>query len=178
MLQALCSLSFPDAKKDIISAWEGTVLNLIHCYGIDYCFDGNKFVAFKDKNSNQEYGLGRISSQDKVREITLFSLLQYGLDEDEAIRLSEKADILFFGEVDEHIDDCGERYLLVLRAPNGFELNTEDEDGDLYSDPIFSNQLYLFNESLPHSVTRYSFMESKKDDREKDFCIAINIPTT
>lgn len=178
MIKHINSIDFNEKIKHLVSTWEQDVFDLIEKKGLDYCFDGNKFVGFKNMDSNQDYGLGRIENKATIECCVKEALYLSGISDKKASTLSKRADMLFFGEVDEHVDGCGERYLLVLRAPNGFELNTEDEEGELFSEPIFSNQLYLFNESLPHSITRYSYSDISPFDNNKDFCIAINIPVS
>ena len=175
MIQHISALNLSPTSIEIVRNLERRVEDLI-ADNPKEAFQGGKLNIKLGSNSNLEYGLGRTKNRHMIETIAKDVLLSVGLPDDEVEKIIPEADLLVFSEVDEHTDDHGMRYLAVLRAPNGFEINTEDEDGELYSDILADRHLYVFNEDLPHSVTRHTFVRSTLYDRANDYCIAINMP--
>lgn len=175
MIKHISALNLSPASIEIIRNLERQIETLIAKNPKEAFLDG-KFNIELGSNSNLEYGLGRTKNRYKVETIARDVLLGIGLSGSEVEKIVPHSDLLVFGEVEEHVDDDGMRYLAVLRAPNGFEFNTEDDDGNLYSDILADRHLYVFNENLPHSVTRHTFVQSTLYGRVHDYCIAINMP--
>lgn len=175
MIKHVSVLNLSPKSIEIIRHLERKVETLI-ADNPNEAFQDGKLNITLGSNSNLEYGLGRTDNRYMIETIAREVLLNIGLSGDDVERIVPESDLLIFSEVEEHIDDHGMRYLAVLRAPNGFEINTEDEDGELYSDMLADRHLYVFNEDLPHSVTRHTFVTSTLYDRVDDYCIAINMP--
>lgn len=175
MTEHICGLNLSPESIEMMRYIERRVETLIADNPKESFQDGRLTIQL-GSNSNLEYGLGRTKNRFIIETIARDVLIGLGLTNDVIESLIPEADLLVFSEVDEHTDDHGKRYLAVLRAPNGFEINTEDEDGELYSDILADRHLYVFNEDLPHSVTRHTFVRSTLYDRANDYCIAINMP--
>lgn len=175
MIKHISAINLSPASIEIIRNLERKVETLI-ANNPKEAFQDGKLNITLGSNSNLEYGLGRTKNRYMVETIARDVLLNIGLSGDDVEKIVPEADLLVFSEVDEHTDDHGMRYLAVLRASNGFEVNTEDEDGELYSDILADRHLYVFNEDLPHSITRHTFVSSTMYDRANDYCIAINMP--
>lgn len=175
MIQHISALNPSPTSIEIVRNLERRVETLIANNPKESFQDGKLNITL-GSNSNLEYGLGRTKNRYMIETIARDVLLNIGLSGDDVEKIVPEADLLVFSEVDEHTDDHGMRYLAVLRASNGFEVNTEDEDGELYSDILADRHLYVFNEDLPHSITRHTFVSSTMYDRANDYCIAINMP--
>lgn len=131
------------------------------------------FVALDTPQSEKSYGLGRLDNDAKrafisvvIKDVTDTLDLprdQWSVDD---------ADLIFFGTVDEHVDDEGERYLIVLKAPENFYLEASLSDDEPYAIPLISHTIIEFNEWFPHSVSVFD----QEDEDNTDYCIAISLP--
>lgn len=179
MIKSISPLSVSSDGANAIHMLEKTINQAIKTSPSP--FRDGEFHALDNQYSEHEYGLGRFSPSLKNKVLPslmgdVHITVNHHLGKTLGDYSPDDIDLIVFGTVDEHIDDEGERCLVVLSSANGFEMHTEDENGDPYSIPLTERSIVLFDEGIPHSVTRYDFLEPTIHDTPQDYSIALSFP--